>query len=318
LDEYLINKANKMNWETRKKILFEYCDKYKKTPPDKYVYKNVTIGRWIHYQKSKITDTSNDIYKELSENEYIKKMLDEYLDNKGKNLTEADIWNIWKLLLFQYCNKNKKTPADRTIYENKNIGSWLQHQKYKLNDEFDDIYIKLSENIYVKESLDKYLVNKTKEKLDWNTWKNLLFEYCNKNKKIPADGSIYKNKNLGRWLQNQKKKINDITNNEYIKLSENKHVKKSLDRYIINKENNKNEPKLDWDACKNLLFEYCNENKHVPPQKFVYKNKNIGNWLGTQKKKINDVSHDIYKKLSKNKYVKKSLDKNLQYKMNKN
>ncbi len=60
-------------------------------------------------------------------------------------------------LLFEYCILYKKVPTQKTKYYNKNIGVWLQHQKEKIKTNSDEIYVKLSENIYVKKSLDKYL-----------------------------------------------------------------------------------------------------------------------------------------------------------------
>jgi len=54
----------------------------------------------------------------------------------------------------------KKVPVRRTNYKKQNIGIWLQNQKKKIKSNIDDIYIKLSENECVKESLDKYLTKK--------------------------------------------------------------------------------------------------------------------------------------------------------------
>jgi nicotinamide mononucleotide adenylyltransferase len=111
---------------------------------------------------------------------------------------------------------------------------WLNDQKKKINDTNNDFYIKLSENIYVKKSLDDCLKNKDK-KLTWNEWKDLLFEFCDINKKCPLFKQQYKNNNIGMWLNDQKKKINDTNNDFYIKLSENIYVKKSLDDYLKKK-----------------------------------------------------------------------------------
>ena len=67
-------------------------------------------------------------------------------------------WNEWKELLFKYCDENKQIPTARTKYKKQNIGIWLQTQKKRnIKSNTDEIYIKLSENKYVKQSLDKYL-----------------------------------------------------------------------------------------------------------------------------------------------------------------
>ena len=66
-------------------------------------------------------------------------------------------------LLFKYCNEYKCTPTQKTIYENKNIGGWLQHQKSKINSSDDELYKKLSNNNYIKINLDAYLIKKSNQ-----------------------------------------------------------------------------------------------------------------------------------------------------------
>ena len=76
------------------------------------------------------------------------------------NLNPENKWNKLKKLLFKYCNKNKKVTTKKIKYKNQNIGTWLQNQKTKIKSNTDDIYIKLSENEYVKKSLDDNLAKK--------------------------------------------------------------------------------------------------------------------------------------------------------------
>ena len=135
---------------------------------------------------------------------------------------------MWKDLLFEYCIKYNKTPSQKKKYKNQNIGQWLQNQKSKIKSNKDKIYTELSENKYVKESLDNYL-NPLKK---WNYCKDILFEYCDYYKIRPLHNITYKNNNIGSWLQTQKKKIKSNTEEIYIKLSENKYVKQSLDKYL--------------------------------------------------------------------------------------
>ena len=259
-----------------------------------------------------VDEEDNDTIMEDIEFKY-----DLIFDSMGALTNRKDIWEFKKQLLFEYCNINKGVPVRKIIYKNYKIGLWLQTQKNKINDVNSDIYIKLSDNVYVKNSLNDYLKyldeNKDKEKITWNQWKILLFEYCNINKSVPTNKIIYKSYKIGQWLQDQKKKINDINSDIYIKLSENIYVKNSLDDYLKYLDENKNKEKITWNQWKILLFEYCNINKGVPVRKIIYKNYKIGLWLQTQKNKINDVNSDIYIKLSDNVYVKNSLNDYLKY-----
>ncbi len=69
--------------------------------------------------------------------------------------------------------------------------------------------------------------------------------------------------------------------------------------------------KLNWDEFKNILFKFCQENNRICIAREEYEGIKIGNWIQHQKKKINSIEDDLYKKLSENKYVKESLDKYL-------
>ena len=293
-------------WEEWKKLLFEYCDENKGTLTWKTKYKGHNIGKWLGHQKEKINENTDEIYIKLSKNKYIKDNLDEYLDpwKKWKK------WNEWKKLLFEYCDKNKSIPPHKTKYKNVNIGGWLHTQKGEINNNTDEKYIKLSKNKYVKESLDTYLDPWKK----WNEWKDLLFEYCEENKKTPFNKTKYKNANIGSWLSNQKNKINKSTDEIYIKLSKNKYVKENLNECLEYKKENKDKIKLEWNEWKKLLFEYCDRNKKTPFGKTKYKNVNIGHWLSDQKQKINNYTDNIYIRLSENEYVKKNLDEYIKYK----
>ena len=97
----------------------------------------------------------NGFYKKLAVNKYVKKGLDYYLDPDKK-------WNEDRDLLFEYCNKEKKIPSGKIIYYGKRVGRWLGTQKGKINSTEDELYKKLAENPYVKESFDKYLEKKKK------------------------------------------------------------------------------------------------------------------------------------------------------------
>lgn len=65
----------------------------------------------------------------------------------------------------------------------------------------------------------------------------LLFEYTNVNGRVPHAKEKYKNQPLGSWYQDQKKKINNIKSEMYIKLNKNECIKQNLDLYLEKKHN---------------------------------------------------------------------------------
>jgi len=138
----------------------------------------------------------------------------------------------------------------------------------------------------------------------FNYKKDLLFEYSNNNKKAPTNRKIiYKNVNIGRFLENEKPKIIDTNTELYKIFASNEYVKLSIDKYLDAKEN-----KLTRDEWIELFFEYCDNNKRVPPSRSTYKNKALAKWYNHDKDKIKNNKCEEYKKLSENKYAKMDLD----------
>ena len=162
----------------------------------------------------------------------------------------------------------------------------------------------------MKENLDKYLDNKNK-KLTFDKSKNLLFEICKEYNRTPTAKEKFKYYNIGQWFQDQKKKLDNIDNKIYKILAENIIVKENLDKYLIDKDKNKDKEKLTFDESKKLLFDFCDEYGRTPTWKEQFKNCNIGQWLQDQKKKIDNIDNNIYKILAEDICVKKNIDKYL-------
>jgi len=316
-NKHEINKNKvKLTFDEKLNLLFEYCDKMQIEPSRETIYKNIKIGKWFYYRKIKIHNIEDAVYIKLSVNTLIKNNIDKHLKKRELNENEQKLpFNESLKLLFEYCEITQTIPTHETIYKNKKIGKWLRSQKYNINNIEDVVYIKLSSNKLVKKYIDDFLKkseeNKDKKKLPFDESLKLLLEFCDEKQVIPKRKTIYKNKYIGEWLQGQKKKINNVNDKVYIKLSVNKLLKENLDEYLKKVELNKDKKVHTFDESLNLLFEYCNEIKKIPTQKTTYKNKNIGSWLGCQKLKINNSNDKVYIKLSANKLVKENLDEYL-------
>jgi hypothetical protein len=306
LDEYLKKdkKEKMLTFKESFDFLIKYININKKIPHRNEKYENVNIGMWLHAQKNKIKSNKDIIYIKMTENKIIKECLDEYL-KKEKILTFDKTLEI----LVEYANINKKMPTSKEKYKNVNIGIWLTAQKGKIKNDKNDTYIKMSKNEIIKDCLNKYL--KKEKILTFEESFKILLEYVNINKKIPAHREIYKNVNIGQWLGTKKNKINSNLDDIYIKMSTNVTIKKCLDDYL-KKETVKN---LTFDETSRILLEYVKIYNKTPVCKEKYKNINIGQWFKIQKSKIKNDDNDIYKKLSKNDVIKKSLDNNLRKKI---
>ena len=226
-----VMESRQLGFSYKMALLFEFCDANGRVPKANEQHKKINIGMWLNEQKKKIKDSSSDIYKKLAVNEHVRLSLDSFLEKNKNKLTFDD----YVALLFEFCDKNTRTPKFSEQYRKVNIGQWLSNQKSRLNDSNSDIYKKLAINEHVKLNLDLYLENKDKEKLEFDDYIALLFEFCNENGRIPKRFEQYKKVNMGVWLTNQKSRLNDSNSDIYKKLATNEHVKLCLDEYLKKK-----------------------------------------------------------------------------------
>jgi antitoxin component of RelBE/YafQ-DinJ toxin-antitoxin module len=307
------------SFQYKKNILFQYVNKFNRSPKNKERYADFNIHDWFQDQKKKIKNDTNQIYIELSENKIIKENLDKFLKNKEIfndkiKLTFDEI----RTILFDFVNKYNRIPIGNEFFQNYNIGNWLQNQKSKIKFKIETNYIKLSENKLVKDNLNKYLKNKelndNKIKLTFEQWSLLLFEYVNEFNKIPTWKEKYKQYKLGIWYNHQKNRTKSKENKIYLILSENKLVKKNLDENFKNRELNVNKIKLTFEQSFAILLNYVNKFNKIPAYKEQFQNCKIGSFVRDQKKKINSTSHERYLELSKNKIIKDYFDEFLKNK----
>jgi hypothetical protein len=109
-------------------------------------------------------------------------------------------------------------------------------------------------------------------------------------------------------FRKKKKKINSNKHKYYEILSKNVLVKQNLDKFLINKDLNKNKKILSHDESLKLLFEFVNNNKRVPLDKEKYNNYSIGLFYRRIKTKLNSINNELYKKLLVNQIIKINLD----------
>lgn len=73
---------NRMTFDDMVKLLFEYCDQYKKLPVNSVTYKNKKIGLFLQTHKTKIRDDSKYEYTKLCEHKLVKDELDRCLKKR--------------------------------------------------------------------------------------------------------------------------------------------------------------------------------------------------------------------------------------------
>ncbi len=312
LDEYLKVKCMSLNdiWEMKKNLLFKFCEENRRAPKKKEIYGSFKINDWYRDQKKKIKNDKSIVYLVLSQNSLLKIELDKYIFNKNNNNIKF-FYNFEekRKILFDYCNINNKIPHTK---DKKNMGAWFSQKKFIIKSNKDNLYNFLSQNLIIKNELDNYLDKRknknTKKKYTFDESKELFLNYCSNNQKIPGKNDY---ENQGVWYRYLKRKIDSIEHEYYLLFINNNIIKKDLDKYLENKNNNKNKVKLTEEQKIEILFNYCIKNKKHP----ISSNKeHMGQWFSHQKEKINSKQDDLYIKLSQNLIIKKELDEYLEKK----
>lgn len=202
------------------------------------MYKNINIGQFFHYTvMKKIKNNEDEWYIKLSINKHLKKFMDLKLKDRENTNNTNDIlsWDENKDILFEYSNINYNVPNKETIYKNVNVYSFLLDQKIIIKNKIRnckkyteiEIYIKLSENIYVKHYLDEYFTT-DHTKLTHKEKRDQLFDYCNTFNEIPKGDN-----SLRRFLDGQQRKINGTEDDLYKELSVNTYVKEQIIKFIL-------------------------------------------------------------------------------------
>jgi superfamily II DNA or RNA helicase len=220
-------------------------------------------------QISKSNYDKKNIKSEINKEKENNLILQEFVKVKCVNYEE--IWEIKKNLLFKYCEYFKKIPISGEKYENCILFNWFQNQLKKINSIDNILYIKLTENIFLKKYIDYYLKKKNiilnTDIIDnINITKNIIEKIDLKGKFICKRCGYDSNQiiDIKRHLEKQKKC--EWKNGENLNLSDieiyNLSIQKRYEnteniikKYEENKEKIKNE-NINLEEY-NITCEYC-------------------------------------------------------------
>ena len=146
-------------------------------------------------------------------------------------------------------------PYCREIYKNFKIGSFINRLKKSKNNNLKNKI----ENIFNNQIEIKIHILSDKEKI------KLCQEYYNEYKKIPKYQEIYKNFNIGYFINN-------------MIYGKNKQIKNEIEK-IFKCQLKKRKILLSDEEKINLCKEYYNINNTLPNHRKIYKNFNIGNFI---------------------------------------
>ena len=274
-------------------------------------YESKTLGGYISLDS--IGKTVNDGEDNNVVNNLVEFRYELIYDSLAIQKKSEEKWNIRKELLFEYIDIKKSIIKSNANYKNIPLGSWFQTQKKRILDGSSEIYTILSTNAIIKADIDHYLLKNCNDKIKrtFDESLEIFLSFCTVFSRVPQFTERYNNMQVGYWYGIQKKKIKDHSCNIYKKITQNKHAKVDIDRYLLDRIKNENQIKLSDDETMDILFNLCNLNGKIPPYNCVHNGVRIGSWLLRKKYTIIDNKSELYQKLCANECVKAYIDKYL-------
>ncbi len=270
-------KTDNEKWYEKLNELEDYIKVNKNTPSSTSKDKTIkNLGSWLSHQKINYKKEVKNMKKVE-----IRKSWEEFIDKYTEYFkTDNEKWYEKLDELEDYIKVYKKTPSqhskDKTI---KNLGSWLNNQKQKYENEIGNMKDSEIRKSW-EEFTEKYKEYFKTDKEIWYDNLNKLEDYIKVYKKTPSQYSKDKTiKFLGNWLNNQKqtyeKEIGNMKDSE---------IRKSWEEFTQKyKEYFKTDKEIWYDNF-NKLKNYIKVYKELPNKRSECNIiKFLGNWVCTQK-----------------------------------
>ena len=200
-------------------------------------------------------------------------------------------------IILKYCEKhNCILKLESQIYINSiDVGYVYTNIMYSIKSVFDEYYVLLSSNKYIKLHIDTNIL--------FYYYYDLLIEFCNINLSIPNNLTIYKNVNIGDWLNTIFNLLKNGNIAIYDKLLYNNKITTNIIKILIK-----------FNKIDNLFINLVKEmenNEIIINIDTIYKNIYIGSWFYYKIDLIRELYCPVYNFLNITPKIKKIIDNQL-------
>jgi len=189
--------ARNMTNEQKIEILLKYKNEFNSLPPSSKQYEGFDLGRWLNDQKQR--------YKTSPENYPAKeKELLDAIDVNWKSVKEQTgkiyelTWDEKLAVLARFVKSNKRGPKANEMYENINIGQWLNNQRKASPEQIEKL------KKCLPEWTNEPTIKNNSRTLSWDEKYDILVQYYNEFNSLPPSSKEYGGINIGKWLNTQK------------------------------------------------------------------------------------------------------------------
>ena len=173
-------------------------------------------------------------------------------------------------LLKEFHEKESRLPTSKESFNGYNIGQWLSDLKKRKNE------LK-AERVQLLDGIDPSWKDAKRKTLSFEENFALLKEFHEKESRLPTSKESFNGYNIGQWFSDQKRK------------NELKAEQVQLLDGIDPKWKDAKKKTLSFEENFALLKEFYEKESRLPTSKESFNGYNIGQWLGTQKQRKNEL-----------------------------
>ena len=225
------------SWEENLALLKEFIEKHARIPFYYEKYNGVNLGRWLQTSMNRYQENRPDRIEAL------------------KEVCEFDKWERYYQATVNFYNANGRLPIQEETYNDLLVGQWVFRQRAKLRKQVETLR---KDQI---DKLNKLFIYKT----TWETSYYLVVKFKEENGYLPKYSDRYNNYAIGRWLAEQRAKIDSNTNTEQVQMLT------SLGLLAP-----------PWEERYLILKKFIQEFNRLPHPEECYLNVFIGKWLTKQ------------------------------------
>ena len=244
-------------WNSTFELYKEFKQEFNREPKTIEFYKDIKIGIWVNrqkqnYRKNKLSEEKIKLLEEVG-------FVFDYIDDLQ--------WNSNFELYKEFKQEFNRDPKNGEIYKDIKIGNWIIRQRLYYNQN------KLSQE-KIKFLKEVGFVFDVIDELQWNSNFELYKQFKQEFNRDPSVREIYKDINLGQWINIQKMKYRQgKISQDKIKLLEETGL--IFDNLFD----------LQWNSTFELYKEFKQEFNRDPKYGEIYKDIYLGRWINTQKQR---------------------------------
>jgi uncharacterized membrane protein YjdF len=204
---------------------------------------------------------------------------------------QHESWEAMRKQLADYCSQYGDCNVPSKWPDNKELQNWVATQR-RQKKKFDQaLYASMTKERIA--SLDSMGFSWTSQERSWEAMRKQLAEYCNQYGDCNVPQTWPDNKSLGRWVSRQRHQRMRFDQGLHAKIT--KECIASLDSIGFSW----NSKEASWEAMRKQLADYCSQYGDCNVPNKWPDNKELRDWVATQRKQKNKFDRGLYASITK-------------------